>query len=253
MADKGVQVLDRAFDIIELLSLEKDGLGVTEIGNRIGLHKSTVHRILLAMTERGYIEKSQTKGVYKIGLKLIEVSSVYLNNVELKTEARPYLWELTSKLSQPTHLAILDGNECVYIDKVEVQNSIRLYSHIGYRIPVYCSALGKSLLSGFSDAQLDDILSKYNLKSFTDTTITDKDELVLQIKQVRSKGWSIDNEEHEAGVRCLAAPIFDYRRMVVAAVSITGPASIFRQENDEATGLLIRETALKISNRLGYK
>ncbi len=253
MSDKGVQVIDRAFDILELLSLEKDGLGVTEIGSRIGLHKSTVHRILSAMAERGYIEKTSNKGSYKLGLKLIEISSVYLNSIELKTEARPYLWDLTSKLNQTTHLAILEGTDAIYIDKVDVMTSIRLYSQIGRRIPVYCSALGKCLLSGLTEAELDRVVEGCSFKKLTDNTLTDKDELLSQIAKARKHGWAMDNEEHEAGVRCIASPIFDYRGKVIAAVSISGPASSIAPEHDEKTGKMLVDTALNISKRLGFK
>lgn len=253
MADKGVQVLDRAFDILEILSLERNGLGVTEIGNRLGLHKSTVHRILSAMAERGYIEKASEKGVYRIGLKLVEVSSIYLNNVELKTEAKPYLSELTLKMNQPSHLATLKGNDVVYIDKVEVVNSIRLYSQIGLRVPAYCSALGKSLLSGLLDMELEEKVSKMTFSAYTEHTITDRHELLRQVKQIREKGWALDDEEHEAGVRCIAAPVYDYRGKVIAAVSVSGPAGVISPGRDEEVAAMVKDIALKISKRLGYK
>lgn len=253
MSDKGIQVIDRALDILELLSLEKDGLGVTDIGNRIGLHKSTVHRILSAMAERGYIEKTSARGSYKLGLKLIEISSVYLNSIELKTEARPYLWELTSKLGQTSHLAILEGNDAVYIDKVDVVTSIRLYSQIGRRIPVYCSALGKSLLSGLAEPELDKIVKGCSFKKLTDNTIDNKNQLLSQVEEVRKNGWALDNEEHEEGVRCIASPIFDYRGKVIAAVSISGPSAAISPERDRETGKMLADTALNISKRLGYK
>ncbi len=251
MSDKGVQVIDRAFDILELLSLEKDGLGVTEIGNRIGLHKSTVHRILSAMAERGYIEKSG-KGAYKLGLKLIEISSVYLNSIELKTEARPYLWELTSRLNQTTHLAILEGNEAVYIDKVDVMTSIRLYSQIGRRIPVYCSGLGKCLLSGLDESKLQEVVDSCSFKKLTDNTIMDKEQLLLQVTEARKNGWALDNEEHESGVRCIAAPVFDYRGKVIAAVSVSGPANAVTPDRDQETGKMVKDIALNISKRIGF-
>lgn len=253
MSEKSVQVIDRALDILELLSAEKEGLGVTEIGNRLGLHKSTVHRILASMAERGYIEKNQINGNYKIGFKLVELSSIYLSHVELKTEARPYLWELASRLNMTTHLAILDGIDAIYIEKVDIASSIRLYSQIGRRIPVYCSALGKSLLSGLTDKDLTIVLSKCVLKKYTANTIVDLDELIKQIKRVRLQGWSIDDEEHDEGIRCVASPIFDYRGKVIAALSISGTVAVLPREKDEEMGELISSTALKISRRLGYK
>ena len=252
MSEKGVQVIDRLLDILELLSLEQDGLGVTEIGNRIGLHKSTVYRIVSALAERGYIEKVPGRSVYKIGLKLVEISSVYLNSIELKTEARPFMHELTSRLSLPSHLAILDGTEAVYIDKVDMVSNIRLYSQIGRRIPVYCSALGKCLLSGLLDDELYETISRCSFKKYTANTL-DKETLLLQIKAVSAIGWAVDNVEHEEGIRCIASPIFDYREKVVAAVSIAGPVTAVLYKNDNETGKLVQETALKISKRMGYK
>lgn len=252
MSEKSVQVIDRAFDILELLSTERDGLGVTEIGIRLGLHKSTVHRILSTLGERGYVEKSTNNGVYKIGLKFIEISSVYLNSIELKTEARPYLWELTSKINGPTHLSILDGIDAVYIDKVDVMTNIRLYSQIGRRIPVYCSALGKSLLSDYSDVELNIILSQIKFEKITSNTIDNKEELARQIKNVKNTGWSVDDEEHDEGIRCIASPIYDYRRKVIAAVSVAGPSNVISKDRDEEIGAMVLETAFKISKRLGY-
>ncbi len=253
MSEKSIQVIDRALDVLELLATEKGGLGVTEIGHRLGLHKSTVHRILSAMAERGYIEKASGSGMYKIGLKLVELSSVHLSNVELKTEARPYLWELTSKMNLTSHLAILDGVDAIYIEKVDVVSNIRLYSQIGRRIPVYCSALGKSLLSGLPDGELGDTVARCNFVKFTEKTLTDKNELISQVRKVRLKGWSMDDEEHDEGIRCIAAPVFDYRGKVIAALSISGPAAVVAADKDGETAEFVKDAALKISGRMGYK
>jgi IclR family KDG regulon transcriptional repressor len=251
MSEKGSQLIDRLLDILELLSLEKDGLGVTEIGKRTGLHKSTVHRIVNALAERGYIEKVPDRSAYKIGLKLVEISSIYLNSVELKTEARPYLNELTAQLGLPSHLAILDGKDVVYIEKIDVVNSIRLYSQIGRRVPAYCTALGKCLLYGLHERDLQDILSNCSFEKLTEKTLA-KDRLIQQIREVGVNGWAVDNGEHEEGIRCVASPVYDYRRKIIAAVSVSGTASVAAPERDREIGGFMRETALKISERMGY-
>ncbi len=252
MADNGIQVIDRAFDILETLTMEKEGLGVTEIGNRIGLHKSTVHRILTTMVKRGYVEKN-TYGLYKIGLKFIDISSIYLNNVELKTEAKPFLRELTNKYNQTTHLAILDGAEAVYIDKVDVLNNIRLYSQIGRRVPIHCSAIGKCLISGLTDVELESILNAYSFTSLTEKTIKNKKEYLEQIENVKRLKWSLDDEEHEAGVRCVAAPVFDYRGKIIAAVSISGSFTTITDEKLDEIINDVKATAMEISKRMGWK
>ncbi len=250
---QGVQVIDRALDILELLSMEKDGLGITEISIRLNINKSTVHRIVTALVERGYIQKDTSRLVYKLGLKFVELSSMYLNNIELKTEAKTYLWELTNKFGLATHLGILDSTEIVYIDKVDVVSSRRLYSKIGLRIPVYCSALGKSMLSGMTNKECDLLLSKCSFEKFTTNTLTTKEELIEQINTYKIKGWFLDDEEHDEGIRCISSPIYDYMGKVIAAISISGANTLISTENQEEVGNIMVETARKISKRLGYQ
>ena len=252
MAETGIQVIDRAFDILELLADERDGLGVTDIAARTGLNKSTAHRILSALGARGYVERSG-RGIYRNGLKLVDLASVHLNRVELKTEARPYLRELTARMNLTTHLAILDGTDAVYIDKVAVESSLRLYSQIGRRIPVHCSALGKSLLSGLSERELAALVSGYRFEVFTPTTPADAGVLLRQVAAVRERGYAVDDAEHEPGVRCIAAPIRDYRGKVVAAVSLTGPAEVVCPARETEIADWVVRTARDISRRMGSR
>jgi len=252
MAEKSVQTLDRALDILELLATEKKGLGVTEIGTRIGLHKSTVHRLLNALCERGYIEKNHEYGTYKLGLKVVEISSIHLNSIELKTEAAPFLRQLAAESTQPVHLATLIDGEVTYIEKVETVNTIRMYSQIGKRVPIHCSAVGKALLTGFTDTDIVLMLKSKELKPYTAKTITNIDELLAQVLEAKSRGWAIDDEEHEEGIRCIAAPIYDYRGDVIAAVSTSGPRDIISPEKDFENSRYVMKAAREISKRMGY-
>lgn len=252
MTEKNVQTLDRALDIIELLSTEKEGMGVTEIGQRTGLHKSTVHRLLNSLAERGYIERDPRYGNYKLGLKFVEISSLLLNKLELKTEAFPYLRKLAETVGQPVHLAILSGKEAVYIDKVDVLNNIRMYSQIGRRVPVHCSAIGKVLLSGLKKDELEDTLNHMEFQRFTHNTLRSRESLQKEIEAARLKGWAADNEEHEEGIRCIAAPVYDYTGKVIAAVSTSGDRKIISAERDEEISRVVTETATAISKRMGY-
>jgi IclR family KDG regulon transcriptional repressor len=252
MQEKTVQTIDRAIDIIELLSTEKEGMGVTDIGKRLDLHKSTVHRLLNALAERGYIEKEPKHGYYKIGLKFIEITSLYLNKLELKTEAQPYLRRLAEIVGQPVHLAILDGGEAVYIEKIEALNSMRMYSQIGKRVPVHCSAIGKVLLSGLEKNSMDALLDKYEFSALTKNTIKTKNELARQVQNVRKLGFAVDDEEHEQGVRCIAAPVYDYTGRIIAAVSVSGDKRILEKNKDEEISMYVIDTAGEISKRMGY-
>ena len=247
-----VQSLDRAFDILELLSREQHGLNLTEIGNRLDLHKSTVYRLLQALKERGYIDKS-AQGSYRLGMEFIELSSLYLNNLELKTEAQPILRELSSLSGNTAFLATLQESEVVYIDKMETHNSLRKYSIIGQRAPLYCTALGKSMLTGKTEEQIRSLYQERELKAFTERTIKSVDALVEEIEKIRRRGWSLDDEEYEQGLRCIGAPIRDYREEVIAAVSTSGYASVITRERVEEIAGYVVKAARDISRRMGYR
>ena len=250
MSEKGVQVIDRAFDIIELLAVEPDGIGVSDIARRLALNKSTAHRILNAITERGYLEKT-AEGTYSLGIQFVELASNKLSDIELTTEAKPYLYELTNKLGQSSHLAILDGSDAVYIDKVEVTKNLRLYSQIGKRIPAYSSGLGKSLLLDTEDSVILSILNSQKMNKFTNTTLTTPQAVLKEIKEARVTGWTIDDEEHDEGIRCFAAPIYDYRGKIIASISSAGPCNVYTKDRDEEISKLVMEAANEVSIRMG--
>ena len=251
MAEKGVQVIDRVFDILELLVIEGKGLGVTEISKKLGLSKSTVHRILNGIASRGYLEKSED-GIYSLGIQFVELASRRLNNVELVIESRPYLQELTNIVKQSSHLAILDDCDAVYIDKVELVKNMRLYSQIGKRIPIYCSGLGKSLLLDKQDTVILEKFERCKLDKLTEKTIIDSQEFLQEIRISRRVGYTVDDEEHDKGISCIAAPIYDYRNKIVAAISTAGPCDSISEDQKEYIINLVKKYALLISKRLGY-
>ncbi|WHH56897.1 IclR family transcriptional regulator [Petroclostridium sp. X23] len=252
MAEKAVQTLDRALDILELLATQKNGMGVTEIGNRVGLHKSTVHRLLNALGERGYVEKNTDVGTYQLGMKVVEISSIHLNSIELKTEAAPYLRKLAAETTQPVHLATFVDGEVIYIEKVETLNTIRMYSSIGKRVPMHCSAVGKAIMTGMADTEIEQLLKTRDLKQYTAETLSSIGQVIEQVREARKIGWAIDNQEHEEGIRCIAAPIYDYRGEVIAAVSTSGPKSVIAPEKDNMISEYVVKAAKEISKRMGY-
>lgn len=252
MKEQNVQILDRVMNIIELLSTSSQGMGVTDIGAKLNLHKSTVHRLINALAARGYIEKDHRTGLYKIGMKFIEISSLHLHQLELKTEAAPYMRNLAEATGQVSHLAILDETDVVYIEKFDVMQKLRLYSEIGKRIPVYCSALGKVLLSSQTPEMQKQILDSINIKPFTENTIKDRITLEIELDKTKKRGWALDNEEHELGVCCVAAPVRDFTGKVIAALSISGDKnSIVNGRQEQLAGIVVN-AANEISKRMGY-
>jgi IclR family KDG regulon transcriptional repressor len=246
-----VQSIERVFDILELLSHESKGLNLTKIGTSLDLHKSTVHRLLSVLKKRGYIEQVEESGRYRLGLGFVELASLFLNSIEFKTEAEPHLRQLSQITGQTVFLATLQGSEVVYLEKVEQYNSLRKYSIIGQRRPVYCTALGKALVMHRPLAELEQMLKDSPFQKFMPHTHTDLESLLRDLKTCRERGWSTDNEEYEPNVQCVGAPIFDYRGTVVAAVSAVW-STVNATLTFKSIAPHVLEAAHQISLRLGF-
>jgi DNA-binding IclR family transcriptional regulator len=248
----GVQSVERAFTLLETLATSRDGLGLGELATATGLSKSTVHRLLRAMVERGYVAHDDRGGRYAVGLRLVEVVSVYLNSLELQTEARPYLRELTAELGLTAHLGVLDGTEVIYVERLDVLDGVRLYSQIGFRVPAHSSSLGKCLLAAMSGAQVERLLGPGPYPRFTPRTLTHLDALRADLVEVRRRGWAIDDEEGELRHRCVGAPILDYRGEAVAAISASGSTAALPVTRVPDVAAAVTRAAVAISRRLGY-
>ena len=249
MADeRGVQSIERAFDIIEAVATSKNSAVLTEIAEKTGLHKSTAYRIISTLLKRGYLKKNED-GTYKIGLKLIEAASYYIDSLQLQTEVRPYIAQITAKFGLTSHL---EGDKVVYIEKMDIFSNIKLYSQIGLRMPAYCSSLGKCLLANFSNTQLRSIMGQTEFTRFTHNTITTIEALQKEIDTVRQQGWAIDNEEFETGHRCIGAPVYDYRGDIIAAISASGNTSILTDARIPEIAEYLKQTAAEISQNMGY-
>lgn len=250
MAKATLQTVDRALQLLEIIAERPEGVVAKEIEELLELNKVTVHRLLATLENRGFVERDG--GNYKIGLKVVELSSMKLNNVELKTEATPYLRQLVNKLGLPVQLAILEGLEAIFIDKVQSLNTFRMYSQIGKRIPLYSSGVGKALLLQQDDQTILRMFEHTIFEKFTPRTLGSSEDLVKAIQQAREQGYAVDDEEHEKGIFCIAVPIYDYTGKIIAALSVGGTDASFVQQPKAETLKLIKETALEISKRLGY-
>lgn len=237
----------KAVDILNLIAYA--GSTPSEISATLKLNKTTVHRLLCTLEYAGFIEQIPNTHEYRIGIKLVGICSTRVNDIEIITEAKPYLTELVRQINQPVHLGIYNAGKAVYVDKIDVINTIRIYSAIGKAIPVHCSALGKALLLDRSDEEILQILQRYGMPAFTDETITDPQTLLAQIREARMRGYTEDNGEHEKAVYCIAAPIYDYRNVITAAIS-TAALRDAKERNAYIAPLLMK-TAENISIRLG--
>ncbi|KZL93622.1 transcriptional regulator KdgR [Clostridium magnum DSM 2767] len=248
-----IQSVDRALQILECFSKRDKELGVTEIANRLDLHKSTTFGLLSTLESRGYLKQNLENGKYKLGIKLFEQGRLVEDDMDLRINSLPYLKELVDKYQETAHLAIRDGSEIIYIDKVEGGSAIRMYSQVGKRAPMYCTGVGKAMLAFMPEDQVDNITKDLKFTPFTGNTITDLNKLKVELNEIRRRGYCIDNEEIEVGLKCVAAPIMNYKGEVVASASIAGPASRMSDEKLQFIAKDVKEAVTKISETLGYK
>jgi DNA-binding IclR family transcriptional regulator len=249
-----VQSLERAFKILECLSEEPRGLKITRLAERVGLSKSTVHRLLATLMDLDYVLQDRESEKYKLGYKALYLSRNLISGMDIITIAKPFLEDLAKDVNETVHLCIEDKGEVLYIDKIESNQTIRMISQIGNRAPMYCTGVGKVLLSGMSEEQFNIIAEKTDYIVHTPTTITNQKQLAEECKLIRKQGFAIDNSEHEEEIRCIAAPIFDSEGKIVASFSIAGPSNRITKEriNNELKEKT-RETSSAISKLLGYR
>lgn len=246
-----IRVLGRAFDILEKLSEVNSPMSLSEISESTGLSKSTAHRILSAMLDRSFVAKTES-GSYTIGFKIIEMASTRINNLELLTEAKPFLSKITRELDLTAHLGILDGPDVVYLEKLDKHPNSQMYTQIGHRSPGFCSSIGKCLMAGMSREELEDVLDTCDFKKYTKKTITDRRKFVNHLRQVRIQGWAMDDEEYEDGHRCIGATVFDYRGLPVAAISASGSTNILTDDKLDETKEKVTLWAAQLSRQIGY-
>lgn len=221
-----VQSLDRAFDLLETLCRSRNGMSIGGLSAETGLHKSTVHRLLASMCARGYVQRDAETSVYRAGMRLCEMSSYIVDNLDIIERARASLERLEQCTDETVHLVMRDDKDIVYIHKVDNGSSaIRMFSRIGMRLPLYCTGVGKAILATWDTAEVRDVWQHSEVHAWTEHTIVDEDAFFREIDKVRQLGYALDNEENELGVRCIAAAIPDYRGRASYAISLSAPVS----------------------------
>lgn len=248
-----VQVLDRALAILQMLSAEGPDLSLGEISTKLELHKSTVHRLIMVLERHKFIERNSINGRLRLGLKLFELGTRAISHLDLRERARPILDRLVLETGETVHLGILDDTEVLYLEKVEPARSVRMTSSVGRRNPAYCTAMGKAIMAYMPEEQVEAIVRKHGLKALTANTITSFLELKTDLAAIRSRGYSIDNEEIEEGVRCVGCVVRDFSGGPIAAISVSGPA--FRLAREKVKGLAqpVIAAAGALSAQLGFK
>jgi len=250
MGNAIIQALVRAIDVLNCFE-DAEELGVTEISNRIKLHKSTTFNIISTLEHCRYLEKNDNTGKYRLGIELFRMGTKV--KYDLRKIIVPYLEKLLSQFKETANLVVRDGDYVIYLEKIESPHSMRISTAAGSRLPVNTTAVGKAILSGLPDEELHAIINGIPLVKFTDYTICDQNTLLENIKRVRISGYAEDFEELEIGLTCVAAPIFNHTGKAFAAISISGPTSRMQEEIRNEMGKSLVEITQEISKMLGYK
>jgi DNA-binding IclR family transcriptional regulator len=239
----------KAFIILDFIA-SNGGISLTAVSKKLGTSKSTAFRYLTTFEKLGVVNRDDSDR-FTLGPKLIELAGVYLRDNSLRKVTEPFLNQLAEETKETAHLAVPSENEVVYIDKVDSSHSIQMASRIGGRMPMHCTSLGKAILAHSLD-QVEEIIDE-GLTTQTPNTVRSPEALREELEFVRSKGFSIDDEENELGVRCVGSPIFNHAGKAIGAISVSGPANRMPMKQCRKWGPLVRETAFKISKRMGYR
>ena len=240
----------RVLAVLDQLSRQR-AVGLEDLSRQLKLAKPTVYRFLLTLQELGYARRVDGER-WAMSMKLFNMGSRALDHLDLHAAARPVAEALADELGETVHMGVLDGDSAVYVLKIESKYTIRMYSRVGRRMPLYCTAIGKILLAFGKESDREAGLKGVRLLAITKNTLTTRAELDAELAQIREQGFARDNEEREENLHCIGAPIFDYTGAVVAALSVSWPS--FRYELSEERGWIdrVKSAAAEISAVLGY-
>jgi DNA-binding IclR family transcriptional regulator len=247
-----VKSVERALHLLEIMADEKREVELTELCKKTHINTTTLYRLLQTLQSRGFIAQNPYTGRYRLGLKLLELGHAVTDQIELRRIALPFLEELTEKTGETANLVILDEGEAIYIEKVESSAPLRMLHRIGKQAPAHATGVGKVLLAALSSEKVTEIIKSKGLCKLTENTITSTENLQEELEKIRENGFAVDNEECEIGAKCIAAPIRDYTKQVVAAISISGPSARLSEPRLNELVKVVKETAYKVSQKIGY-
>lgn len=247
-----IQSAERIFQVMEMLA-DNGAMGLMEISASLGLHKSTVHRLLMSLIYMGYAKQEEQTQKYMLSYKIVNMAGKILDHTDILQIARPYLERLSDISGEAVHLVQREGNHILYIDKIEAKvGTIRMVSHVGMVRPMYCSGVGKAMMATMLEEEVGRIWQESNIEKLTDKTITDFARFAEELETIKKKGYALDDEENEEGVRCIAACLRSYQKKVKYAFSVSGPVSRMTKEHVGELSACVLRVQAELSRELGY-
>lgn len=240
--------LIKGLALLEMLAHSEGALGVTEVSAKTGLGKSNAHRLLQGLVEAGYVRQDPSSGDYTTTIKAWELGSAVMAKIGLTQMAEPFMASLLNRFRETVHLSVLDGDEVVYIHKLDSPEPVRAYSQVGGRAPAYCVATGKSMLAFQSAAFLEAMSTR--LQRHSPRTITKAAEFLSEMDAVRRQGYAVNRGEWRESVGGCAAPIFDPAGGVIAAIGVSGPIERLRPSQFKAMSVELIKGATGIGTEI---
>jgi IclR family KDG regulon transcriptional repressor len=241
-----IQSLARGLKILELLGQSQDGVSITELAETLKVDKGSASRLVSTLAHYGYAEKDEVTRRFHLGPRVVSLSRSVLTRLPLREAAKPFLRQLMEHTGECAHLAVPAQGKVLYIDQVESPATLRVNAQVGTLNPLHCTALGKVLLA-FGDLELP-----ASLEAFTPRTLVDPELLRKALEQVRLQGYAVDDEEFDPGVRCIAAPVFDFRGKTVGSIGISGPATRLTPERLPELAASVVEIGKALSERMSF-
>ncbi len=250
------QSLDKALSLLEYFDAENPVRGLSEISRLSSIPKATVYRLLNTFEKNGYLMKMNTDGKhgqYKLGMKFLELGTIVSESIELKEIALPYMKALRDDINEDVQLVIRDKTHAIYVEKLISKHPVRLYTKIGRTASLNAGACPRAILSFLKDEEIEYIIKNSEFVKYTENTIMDREKLLESIAESKKNGYTISHSEMEMQTIGIGAPIFDYTKNVIGALSTAGPDQRFTEEKFPEIIRKVKETAMNISRELGYK
>jgi IclR family KDG regulon transcriptional repressor len=247
---KPVRSVERSLDILLCFTREEPVRSLTQIAESVHMSKTTVHRLLTTLENKRFISRDKTTGLYRLGLRFIEMASLVLQDVELHRWAVPYLKRLSEEFGETVDLSILDGSHVVYLEVIESPHRLKLAAAVGQRLPACYTASGKALLAYLPGDEVKKILGD-NVTEYTVSNPVSIPDMLADLKLTAERGYAISEQEYEKDINAVAAPIFDADRYPIASIAIVGPSFRLTQERLPELGESIRKITQMISNEVG--